>query len=151
MQQRTLKIIVVCLIFLQSLDSAAQIEAFAPHSYPFFYLKGIYTDPPFRKAQFPQTGKFIPVGNRPISPGFTGTFSARGIAFSLASTGRNLGDQRLLANPIQPNYYSLNTGFCCRTEWQFEKTTTIPLRFRLGMIDYVNYLEHKPNAIQPRQ
>lgn len=52
---------------------------------------------------------------------------------------------------ISPTYYSDKLGFVCKKEWQLEKLTTIPFRFRVGSLDYVNYLEQKPNAIKPTQ
>lgn len=44
---------------------------------------------------------------------------------------------------ITPDLYTKNLGFFCKKELQFEKTTKIPFKFRLGSINYVNYLEGK--------
>ena len=44
--------------------------------------------------------------------------------------------------------YQDRLTFFCRQEYKFEKSTKIPLRFRIGSLNYTNYLEQKPNALK---
>jgi hypothetical protein len=44
---------------------------------------------------------------------------------------------------IAQDQFVRNFGFFCRKELQFEKQTKLPLRFRLGSLQYCNYLEGK--------
>jgi hypothetical protein len=45
--------------------------------------------------------------------------------------------------PLPEDYYTQHFGIMCQKEWQFEKTTHIPLRLRLGSLEECNYLEGK--------
>lgn len=68
--------------------------------------------------------------------------------------GKNNNKPVFLLNPvsctvISADFYTQNFGFFCKKELQFEKATKIPLRFRLGSLQHNDYLEQKPNAVNP--
>jgi len=44
---------------------------------------------------------------------------------------------------VRKDLYTKNFGFFCRQEWKIEKSTKIPLRFRLGSLEQCNILEQK--------
>lgn len=63
----------------------------------------------------------------------------------------------LVKNPkniVLNGFYSLETykmglGFFCKKELELDKITPMPIRFRLGSLEYVNWMERKLNSGNP--
>jgi hypothetical protein len=62
----------------------------------------------------------------------------------------NKSSDYLKVTPIRNNYYN-SLGAACKAELNFEKSTNVPLRVRLGSLQQTDYMEQKPNAIKPGQ
>jgi len=66
--------------------------------------------------------------------------------FSLKKTFYDSSYTRQMPFMIPVNFYTMNMGYVCRKELKLEKVTGIPFRFRLGSLNYNDWLEGKKNA-----
>jgi hypothetical protein len=122
--QRNYKFIVAFLLLLPALRSSAQQPA--KNSLLMPVLKQVVVGP---ASIYPAPKNFsaITLHITPVQP-------VRPLTASFSETP---------VTSIAGDFYTQHFGFFCKRELQFEKSTKIPLRFRLGSLEYVNRLEHK--------
>jgi len=48
---------------------------------------------------------------------------------------------------LPQNFYNQHLGFFCKQELRLQKLSSLPVYFRIGAKEHVDYLERKPNTI----
>ena len=141
MAQRSLKIIVVLSILILPLSLPAQKIFQRPKTIQQVIGRMNYEQRAWAYRYSPQYVKNVTVNNFTINYTFGGKQKS-----PVGSVPKLYSTSNFIRTP-----YVQQLSFFCRQEYKFEKYTTIPLRLRLGSLDYTNYLEQKPNVVKPQQ
>ena len=77
--------------------------------------------------------------------------ASKHFSFSSLRTDTSKKVYNLPVSSIPANFYSTNLGFFCKKELKLEAVTKIPIKFRLGSLQYNDWMEGKPNtgALRP--
>ena len=107
-------------------------------------LLGITRENVFSQETLPHLLKDLPVNSKPGAFRFSKTdgVSTR-IAFHNVPVQTPGNNYYALSRMLLPDYHTTSFGFFCKKELQLEKATKIPLRFRLGSLDYCDKMEGK--------
>lgn len=56
---------------------------------------------------------------------------------------------KALPKPLQSNLYTQQLGFFCKQEIKMEQGVKLPLRLRLGSLEYTDWMERKAGSVMP--
>ena len=71
---------------------------------------------------------------------------SKGFTYSFLNTTYSKIYNNLPVSGLPGNFYSCNLGFFCKEELKVEKAVKIPLKLRLGSVQYVDWMEGKNGA-----
>ena len=95
--------------------------------------------PDFKHLWLPGTNAIIDI-SKTQARGWVGIYGNLNLSLGVILAGTISTDQQYI---IPADIYYIQSGFFCKREWEIEKVTHIPLRFRLGSLSDCNALEGK--------